>query len=196
MTTICLVRHGETNWNAAGILQGQKDTPLNENGRVQAEESGQYLKNLEWDIMITSPLKRAKQTAEIIQKQLQLPLMEMPEFMERGYGAAEGLTPEDRASKFPDKAYPGQEERDSFILRVMLGIDKINEEHKGKTVLLVAHGAVINAILAELSSGEIGSGKTSLINACISNIEYKNEAWKIKNYNQVKHLSDYRIQEY
>lgn len=73
----------------------------------------------------------------------------------------------------------------------MNGIQKINKEHSGKKVLLVAHGAVINAILSKFSNGEIGSGKTKLINACFSNIEFSQKRWRIKDYNQVTHLSQY-----
>lgn len=68
------------------------------------------------------------------------------------------------------------------------GLEQINHYYKGKNILLVAHGAVINAILSKFSNGEIGSGKTRLLNACISNIEFTREKWRIKNYNQVTHL--------
>ena len=57
--------------------------------------------------------------------------------------------------------------------------------------MLVAHGAVINAILAVLSNGEIGAGKTNLLNACISNIYFHQDKWQINDFNQVSHLSNY-----
>jgi uncharacterized phosphatase len=75
--------------------------------------------------------------------------------------------------------------------RVLDGIEKINQLYRGKKVLLVAHGAVINTLLAQFSNGEIGSGKTKLVNACISNIELINDEWKIKDFNQIGHLSKY-----
>lgn len=189
MTTICLVRHGETDWNARGVLQGKTDIPLNAKGRRQAEACGTYLKASEWDIIVTSPLQRAKLTAEIIQRELQIPLIEKQEFVERSYGDAEGLTPEERDMKFPDKVYPNQEDRSTLTDRVMLGVERIRGEYEGKNILLVAHGAVINTILKELSDGEIGSGKTKLLNTCTSNIAFENEKWEIINYNQVNHLS-------
>ncbi|MDB5085743.1 MAG: yhfR, partial [Bacilli bacterium] len=70
MTTVCLVRHGETDWNAEGRLQGRQDTELNENGRKQAKLAGIHLKNEQWDAIVTSPLKRAKETAQIIATEL------------------------------------------------------------------------------------------------------------------------------
>ena len=191
ITTICLVRHGETNWNALGKLQGRTDIPLNKRGVFQAEECGQFLRNEKWDVTITSPLLRAKQTAHIINNHIKVPIIEMPEFQERGYGDAEGLTPKERLTLFPDGVYPNQEDRLSLTKRVVEGLKEINIRFHDKKVLLVAHGAVINAILYELSDGEVGSGKTSLINACISNIEFRQQAWAIINFNQVNHLSSY-----
>ncbi|MEI5908898.1 histidine phosphatase family protein [Bacillus spongiae] len=191
MTTIFLVRHGETNWNAIGKLQGRTDIPLNSVGVQQAEECSMYLKAFEWDVMITSPLKRARTTAEIINKKLMVPLIERDEFLERCYGDAEGMTIEERTATFPDKIYRNQEEWTSLNQRVMTGIQELHQRYKGQKILLVAHGAVINAILATISNGEIGTGKTKLMNACISNIHYHEEQWRVYDYNQVAHLSNY-----
>lgn len=63
---ICLVRHGETDWNKVGKIQGHTDIELNENGIRQAYACAEYLNNAPFELIITSPLKRAKQTAEII----------------------------------------------------------------------------------------------------------------------------------
>lgn len=191
MTSICLVRHGETDWNAQGKIQGTTDIPLNKKGRLQAVESCEFLKQDKWDVLITSPLSRAKETAEIINQGLNIPLIEMDEFVERSFGDAEGMTLEERTSNFPTNNYPNQEDQDLFKNRLVKGLEKINNSYSGEKILLVAHGAVINAILAKFSNGEIGSGKTKLINACLSNIEFTQEKWRIKNYNQVAHLSQY-----
>ncbi|MFE4523717.1 histidine phosphatase family protein [Cytobacillus firmus] len=191
MTTICLVRHGETDWNLKGKLQGRTDIPLNEAGILQAEECSEYLKSFVWDALVTSPLMRAKQTAEIINIKIKVPLIEMEEFLERNYGDAEGLTLEERMRVYPDKIYPNQEDQVSLRNRVMSGIEKIVEDFGERRILLVAHGAIINGILANLSNGEIGSGKTKLMNACISSIHFHQEEWKIENYNQISHLSCY-----
>ena len=194
LTFICLVRHGETDWNFIGKIQGRTDIPLNNIGVKQAEECCNALKGSSWDVLITSPLKRAKQTAEIINIEINIPLKEMGEFVERSYGDAEGMLPTERMTKYPDTNYPNQEDRQSLNKRVMDGLKKINQIYKGKKVLLVAHGAVINTILAHLSNGEIGSGKTKLVNACISNIEKVEEDWKIRDYNQIGNVSQYNTE--
>lgn len=191
MTTICLVRHGETNWNKAGRVQGKTDIPLNQTGIAQAEECRVQLEKSDWDIIISSSLTRAKQTAEIINKGLQLPFIQMEAFQERGYGDVEGMTLKQRREKFPNRNYPNQESRSALTERVMNGIHTIYENYPNQKILLVAHGGVINAILAKLSNGEVGSAKTKLINACISNIYHLDNRWYIKDYNQVTHLSTY-----
>jgi uncharacterized phosphatase len=114
MTTICLIRHGETEWNAAGILQGTTDIPLNAKGVKQAEACSVYLASSSYDVLISSPLKRAKQTAEIINQKLGLPFHTMSEFQERAFGAAEGMTYEARRAEYPKKKLPGPGEGRRF----------------------------------------------------------------------------------
>jgi len=188
MTTICLVRHGETDWNVQGKIQGKTDIPLNAEGKKQAARCAHSLTNSDWDVIITSPLKRAKRTAELINETLQLPLIEMPEFEEKHFGDAEGMTYEERALTFPDRHYPNQEDNYLFAERLSSGLQIINERYQNKRVLLVSHGGVINALLGTLSNGEIGSGKTRLLNACFSHIQFDQTNWVIENYNQVSHL--------
>lgn len=189
MTTICLIRHGQTDWNKAGRIQGETDTVLNNTGKQQASGARDALEKSDWDLIVTSPLKRTKQTAEIINEKLQLPLIEMEAFKERGYGDAEGLTKEEREAKFPDmRTYPNQESREAVTARVTQGIEEILAAYPNKKILLVSHGGAINAILANVSGGEIGTGKTKLHNACLSNIGHDGEMWTVKDYNQVEHL--------
>ncbi|MBP1971316.1 putative phosphatase [Virgibacillus natechei] len=192
MTTICLIRHGETDWNAIGKLQGSTNIPLNNKGIQQAEECGAFLIPSDYDVLIASPLKRAKRTAEIINSYLNLPLVEMEDFVERSFGDAEGMTVEERQTLYPNREFPNKEERQLFNNRVMAGIDKLAQTYSDQRILLVAHGAVINAILSTISKGEIGSRKTTLKNACISNINFHKEQWSVKNYNKIDHLTNYQ----
>src|SRR5699024_5003755 len=113
------------------------------------------------------------------------------DFVERYFGDAQGMTKLERLTEFPDGNYPNLESRESVKSRVMSGLHKITENYPNKSVLLVAHGAVINSILATISNGKIGSGKTRLINACISNVHFDQEQWGVEAYNQISHLSVY-----
>ena len=188
MTRISFVRHGETEWNALGKIQGQTDIPLNETGIQQAKECRTFVKQSAWDVLITSPLKRAKQTAEQINDELNIDLIEMTDFTEKYFGDAEGMTKEKRLKKYPDRKYPNQEDTHILRSRVMSGIHKLNNSYQGSNVLVVAHGGVINAILAVLSEGEIGTEKTVLINGGITTIFFKHDKWEIDQVNQTEHL--------
>lgn len=191
LSFICLVRHGETDWNVVRKIQGRTDIPLNEKGIIQAQYCKKYLSKFQWDVIVSSPLQRARQTAEIINTELRLPFIVMDEFIERHYGDVEGLTIEERSSMFPDFQCPNQENFELVKNRVMEGINKLHQIYPNKKTIVVAHGGVINTLLFVLSNGEIGSGKTKLFNGCLSHIYlYKNE-WKIKNYNQTSHLLEY-----
>ncbi|MDN7240796.1 histidine phosphatase family protein [Planococcus sp. N028] len=187
MTTICLVRHGETDWNAQGKLQGSMDIPLNANGILQAKACSEHLKETAWDYIVTSPLQRAKNTAEIINGKLDVPLIVMAEFMERHFGDAEGMTLQDRRAIFPDKKYPNQEPASSFHDRLIGGVQKINQQFANSRILLVAHGAVIDAILTAISSEE-KAGNTPLQNGCMSHIHFNDNNWQVKSVNEVSHL--------
>jgi uncharacterized phosphatase len=187
MTKICMIRHGETDWNAAGRIQGSTDIPLNQKGMEQAGRCRDALKAGDWDVIITSPLIRAKQTAAIINETLGLELIEMADFAERFFGDAEGMTLEERLALYPNREYPNQEDRLAFSKRVVEGIHKINENFEGKRVLLVAHGAVIHQILTDLSDG-LFRPEDHLSNACFSHIQYGDNKWNIIEFNNVEHL--------
>jgi uncharacterized phosphatase len=189
LTKLCLIRHGETNWNKEGKLQGREDIVLNTYGEKQALYSGQYFKQMNWNVLISSPLKRALKTAEIIKDHLNFDeIVVMEEFIERDYGEISGLTKEEGTMKYPNGIVPSQESREQLTFRSMKGIGKVRDSFINQNVIIVTHGGVINSILSKLSNGKIGSGKTILKNACISQISYQNESWEIDSYNTIEHL--------
>lgn len=105
------------------------------------------------------------------------------------HGEAEGLTAEERASRFPTRNYKNQESKESLIKREFEGLHTIQQNYHVKKVILVAHGAVINSILAVISNDEISSGKTKLANAGLSHILNVDGEWQIVSYNQTTHLN-------
>lgn len=189
MSTVVLVRHGETDWNLAGRLQGQEDTELNETGIRQAKLCGAYLARESWDVILTSPFKRARKTADIIGQEVKIaPLVEVSDLRERDFGEASGLTHQEMALRFPDGRITGQEERLILARRAMGVLKYILRDYSGKKLVVVSHGGVINSILATLSRGEIGSGKTTLKNACLSRLVHDHGSWIIDTYNFTEHL--------
>lgn len=156
-----LLRHGETDWNRAGLLQGHTDISLNENGRRQISETVQKLSALkvEMDLILSSPLHRAYESAGIAARKLGYPpenIVVEPMLIERGFGAGEGMTLAERNARFPDHDYPGMESQADLVRRAGEAFGKIVAACSGlENVLLVAHGAVLFALLEAVSEERI-----------------------------------------
>src|SRR6476646_703601 len=131
MATLLLVRHGETDWNASGRLQGHTDRPLNDYGRRQAAELAARLEADEVGAIYASDLSRAKETAEILGARLGLPVLRDPDLRERNWGSWEGLTPSERDAVVFEGEAP-EEHRD----RLMRAVRRIAERHPAQRVLV------------------------------------------------------------
>ena len=164
MTELYLVRHGETDWNRQRRIQGLTDIPLNDTGRAQARATGMLLARRNWDAVYASPLSRARETAEIIAEELELPEPGLLDAMvERNYGEAEGLDWMQVESRFPDgSAVPGRESREQVGARVVPALIRLAEERPGESLVIVSHGGAIRAVLSEVepsaSHGMITNG--------------------------------------
>lgn len=179
-----MIRHGETDWNSLGKLQGREDIELNGLGREQAVQIAGYLITEPWDVIVSSPLKRAYETALIVSARCAIPdIRIVDQIIERDYGSASGLLPEERRRRFPN-GIPDQEDFEHLRQRAMNGIKKIANDFKGKRIIVISHGALTNSILYTLSSGEYGSFKTRLKNGCINKIIIKNDNWTVEFYNK------------
>lgn len=147
-----LVRHGETDWNAAHRIQGSTDIPLNETGRRQARATGDLMARRSWSAIYTSPLVRASETASIIAAAVGLPEpTPVPQLVERNYGEAEGLTGAEIDRLFPGETpVPGRETREEVIARVLPALLTLAEAHRGESIIVVGHGGVIRSVLYSL----------------------------------------------
>jgi uncharacterized phosphatase len=149
-TTIALVRHGQTDWNAQGRLQGSTDIPLNDVGRGQARDAVAALSGYEWDAIVSSPLSRAAETAKLIGVGLGLSeARSVLELSERSFGAAEGLQagPELETLRIPG-GFRGAETEDEAASRGLAAMEALAEEFRGRRVLVVAHGTLIRLSLS------------------------------------------------
>ena len=166
-------------------MQGREDIPLNAKGLAQAAAVAEYLAQTPWDVIISSPLQRARQTAEVIGQRLGIQeIIEDPCFMERDYGKGSGLTLAERKARYPDRQYEGMENWDILCSRMMNGLDRYVKDCIGRNIIIVSHGSAINSVLATLSSGKIGTGKTRLANACVNILRYGEGSYTIELYNQ------------
>lgn len=160
-TRFCLVRHGETPWNAERRIQGHTDIGLDPEGVHQAELAARWLAAAEEsrpEVLYSSDLLRARMTAERLAERLVLPIRLVPEMRERRYGLFEGMTydearqryPDDYAAfehRLPDYAFPqGGESLAVFSARVVACLKSLAERHLGQTVALVTHGGVLDIV--------------------------------------------------
>lgn len=179
---IYLLRHGETDWNKKGLLQGHTDISLNEKGRLQVADTVEKLTRLQlrMDRIVSSPLKRALESAEIAADGLNYKRENIAVeklLMERGFGEGEGLSQEEREAKYPDCNYPGMEPQAELVKRARQAFQKIVSASQGaKRILLVAHGAVLFALLEAVSEESIphGGRAAALKQGSIYRIRYEN----------------------
>ena len=145
MTTLYLVRHGETVDNANQIMQGQTQGELNENGVQQAREFSEQWKNKEIDIILASDLKRSIDTARIIAEPHQLEVLTTPLLRERDWGSFTGrFIPDLKDEVWPDDI----ESLDCLLERAQRFLEYIMTNYEGQTVVAVGHGIMNKAIQA------------------------------------------------
>lgn len=157
-----IIRHGETDWNQAGRLQGQTDIPLNENGIRLAQVTGEGMKHILFDLAITSPLKRARQTAELVLGERNIPILEDKRIAEISFGSWEGLGCRKTHFEIPSEGFwdfyndpfhfvppaDGESIRQLCARTGAFWQELINTlEYQDKTILIASHGCACRAIL-------------------------------------------------
>lgn len=188
-TEIVLVRHGETEWNRIDRLQGHTDIPLSRLGHAQAKIAAQALSQESWDAIVSGPLQRAMQTAQPIASLTGLPVVTDPDLTERSFGQAEGTLPEERYRRWPDKQWSGSEPIEHVRLRATRALASIAERHSHGRVIVVSHGALLNAMLSVISDGRVGTGVTKLKNLSFTRIHRGDTNWDIVTLNDVTHFA-------
>ena len=186
MTRISLVRHGQTDWNRDGRIQGRSDIPLNDTGRQQARETGQALRARRFDGIYASPLMRAFETAAIIAAELGMPApVAVPGLEERSYGRAEGMTgAEIRAAFGENRADVPEWENDASVLgRVLEALSALAAHHANERILVVAHGGVIGAVARHLTSGARPAPGELIGNASVHDLEVVDGELRLVNFN-------------
>lgn len=164
---IYITRHGQTNWNVQKKVMGRCDEPLNETGLNQAEETRNNLMNTDIDLIICSPLKRARQTAELINRDRNIPIIYDERIIERDFGEFEGMETKNFDfhgywNYYKNMQFESAENIQVFFKRVYDFLEDITEKYKDKNVLLVAHGG-ISIPVACFFNGNIPEG--SLVDA-------------------------------
>ena len=161
-TTLCITRHGETDWNITGILQGWIDVPLNANGRRQSYDLAGVLANAGFSTICTSPLRRSAETAEILASVWGLPPPTLYEGLkERHFGLIQGMPKqglsrshpglhEEIIRRNPTCPFAEGESLDHFADRVLAALQDIAHAHSGQRILVVTHGWVMDVMTRQV----------------------------------------------
>lgn len=192
---LVVVRHGATIWNAERRLQGRRDIPLSSQGLMQADEAAQALRALPRPVGVyCSPLRRAHATALAIARTIAAPIYICQDLVERSYGAMEGMTTQEMDSAFPrrrqdETSVPGLEPYPALQTRAASAFRTVADSHPGDLVIVVSHGALINAFLSVATAGQLGTGVTDLANGSISVVWQDMGKWRVAAANVTAHLS-------
>ena len=199
-TRLCIVRHGETAWNAEHRVQGQLDVPLNAIGHAQALAASKVLGIEKFSAIYSSDLSRARQTAEPTATRLAMKVFLDPDLRERHYGIFERLTyaevkkmfPRDYArfeARDPDYAFRTGESLKDFSARSIAVISRIAERHPGESVLVFTHGGILDKLYRYVTGLPLSAERTfGIPNAGLNRIELVADKWQIRAWADVAHL--------
>ena len=204
-TTILLIRHGETAWNAMRRLQGHIDIPLNEEGLRQADALAQALANVPLTAVIASDLQRAMQTAQAVAGRHALAVQTDELLRERCYGVFEGMLYSDIERQYPhdyalwqardiDAVMPaGLRQAESFrqfYRRSVDGIARWAQRHAGQTIAIVAHGGVLECAYREAVGMSLDSPRDFQVkNASINRFTFSAGQLSLTSWGEIDHLS-------
>lgn len=203
-TRLCLVRHGETAWNAEGRVQGHLDIPLNETGHAQARAVSAVLGREAFAAIYSSDLARVTQTAEPTAKALGLAPVLDSRLRERHYGMFETLTYVEVKEKHPEE-YARFRDKDldydfrtgeslrAFNQRSLASVGEIAAKHAGESVLVFTHGGVLEMVYRFARRTGLQSARDFEIpNAAINRVSIAGEAWEIVQWAERAHLESAR----
>lgn len=201
-TTVFLLRHGETQFNAEKRVQGQLQNPLNAKGKKQAKELHHFFETVPVDAVYSSPLKRAIQTAKTVFPEHEI--QTETGFREREYGVLEGMKWENAEKRYPkelkqyeknrDLTLEGAESTEHVQERAKKSIEKIITQHNGKKIAIVGHGFLNKALLAAvLGWSKEKMAKTHQFNASINELVFENKKWRLVKTNSTEHLTSKKL---
>ena len=202
ITTLVMVRHGETAWNAEGRIQGHMDIALNRLGIAQAKAVGKRLAREQFDAIYSSDLIRAYHTARPAVPDPERIIVRDRRLRERHLGVLQGLTGEEAMaghpaawkvfkSRNPELALEGGESLGGFSRRVVDFVEDILGKHAGGRILLVTHGGVLDAVYRHALGMPLSASRDfPIYNASVNVLCHDDRGWSIESWGDVSHLPE------
>jgi probable phosphoglycerate mutase len=200
-TRLCLVRHGETAWNAEGRVQGQLDIPLSPVGLGQAKAVASALKGESFDAVYSSDLVRVRQTAQPTAEQLKKNVLLDERLRERHYGVFQSITYAEAKERFPqdyaqfrakdlDFDFETGESLRAFNARSLAMIDELVKKNPGRKLLVFTHGGVLECIYRHATGRGLTTPRDFEIpNAALNRVSFGPAGWRIDAWADIRHLS-------
>ncbi len=199
-TELILIRHGQTEWNLQGRIQGHLHGELGALGKRQAEALAARLATISFEALYSSDLHRAVQTAEAIARKCGHAIHTDVRLREKNYGDFEGLTMAEVRERYPedfarmvgtDDEYviPGGESRRQKNTRAIACIEELAARHVGRRVLVVTHGGVLSCLFQYVLGVALGSPRRfPLYNAGMNTIFRDTQGWQLGPWGDIAHL--------
>lgn len=190
MTQFAIVRHGVTDWNVEGRMQGHRDIPLNQVGFMQATRIAERLQQEHWDVIVSSDLQRAAQTSMCIADKVGIESRRVDaRLRERNFGKLEGTTIEERTIRWgADMKHldHGVEGDESLLGRAINCMEQLAREYSEQKIVIVTHGGWIRQFFKGVFPQEMLDHPS---NTSLSMISRDTESWRCSLYNCTSHLS-------
>jgi len=201
MTTVYLIRHGQTDWNKEEIFRGRADVPLNDHGRDEAQALARYLEDVNVDACFSSPLSRARETAEIVADPHSIEVNIDEGFIDVDYGEWQGSPAAKVREKYAETyqrwierphhiKFPGGESLSAVRKRALASLDVIRVGYPDATVFVVAHRVVTKVVLcAVLGLGNAAFWRIRQDNCAFNIIEYSPNGAVVRAMNDTCHMT-------
>lgn len=199
-TTFTIIRHGETQWNKAGMIQGQSNSPLTQNGILQAEALADTLNPKHYDFLYSSDLGRTLQTAEILQKKINLPIQIDTGLRERHWGIFQGIPFSEIETNYPtlfkefikrnpDFCIPEGESFREFFNRTVTTFEAIAARHPEANIFVVTHGGNLDCLFRKTLHLPLDSPRCfSLKNVSMNIFTFNAGQWHLETWGDTCHF--------
>ncbi|HEX4985234.1 MAG TPA: histidine phosphatase family protein [Burkholderiales bacterium] len=200
VTTLVMIRHGETDWNVQARIQGHLDVPLNTLGQSQARALGARLRSMQLDAVYSSDLSRALQTAWPGFDDAETRIVREPRLRERHLGVLQGLTGEEapvsqpdawRAFKSREAAMPleGGESLGDFSARILGFLREAVQRHAGRRILCVTHGGALDVAYRHATGMPLQAPRDfPIYNASVNILVHDGGRLRVEHWGDVSHL--------
>jgi 2,3-bisphosphoglycerate-dependent phosphoglycerate mutase len=200
-TELIIIRHGETEWNLVGRMQGHSDSDLTALGRRQAEAVAARLACERLDALYASDLGRAMKTAAALARTTGLPVVPDTRLRERNMGIFQGLTHDQMRQRFPQDSEQFASRRPNYVIpdgesmqqchdRVVAGLQAIADRHIGGRVAVVTHGGPLSMVFRHTMGLLVNAPRRwSLFNASINRFHVREATWQLGTWGDLTHLA-------